>query len=197
MSLNNERLPDPPASGFESDEAAHEYGRQLAMDLVLQHLYHPSTENRRDRKVVKWITRVSLAAAAMLVVGTVFLFQGIYQKTPDAGRWEVEPVTAAEFSVVEPYHVRLDRGELRVPAAPAPRMVTVETGFATVTAMNAEFRIRLVDDPRSPSHSPGPLKVATIEIVSGKVTLTTPQGSIIGKAGETLIAVEGGEPRKE
>ena len=77
------RVSDPPTSGFENDDAAREYGRQLAMDLLLHELHRPVLTQPRSARFA-WLINLSAAAA---VVSPVNLFHFPQAMRPPTTHW--------------------------------------------------------------------------------------------------------------
>ena len=212
MSYGNGRMPDFPEDGFADDEAAREFGRQLAMDLVLEQLYHQGDAEKDGAAEggaapVHWLKLAAPIAAVFVLLGMVQLYRTLDSEAPRSpikpseppgesmGRWAVEPVGEAEFSEAGPFRVRLEDGQLKVPVAPG--LVTVELEHAVVTAHGAEFQIGTTSNlGDNPFPGEDELRVTRVQIVSGTVTIETEVGTLTGEAGEVLEFRDGAPPRK-
>ena len=145
-----------------------------------------------------WLINLGAAAAVVCLLGYTFLWRSLDERALRSKPWAVEASEAAEYTVVEDYRIRLERGELQIPPTPSGESVTVETEFAVATADGSKFNISKESRESSePQPAPLDIQVTTVQVISGSVTLTTPDGTIVGEAGDTLIAEEGKAPRKE
>jgi serpin B len=114
--------------------------------------------------------------------------------------WRAEG-RAAEYEIVEPGLVRLERGELFVESVPveggeAPReTLKIETSAGVATATGTKFYIG--------SHAEAPQKkgatmtrMTRILVVAGMVTLANPMGTVTGGANDLLAAEADAAPVK-
>ncbi len=184
-----------PEEGFgDDDEAAREFGRQVAMDALLRCFYRSENAEKKTTAPMTWITRVATVAAVLMIGATAHLYFNIENKAPSEIAWNVEPRGEAEYAVVEPFRVRLDSGELLVPSHESSPNVLIETEHASATTTGGTFRIRTeIQDNSAPFESE--TRVTRIEVMSGVVTLTTPDGTVVGRAKDVLVAEEGTAPK--
>jgi len=198
MNMNcKERIPDLPEDGFKSDEAAREFGRQLAMDALLTRLPEASAEEPRNVTVAfPSIVRLAAMAAVLMIGVMVLTFLNIEKWTPKAPSWAVEAKGDVEYSELAPYHLKLERGELLVPAASNEQSVVIDTTIAIVNATGAQFTIEAALEP-SPNPQPfeDEVQITRIRVQSGVVTLITPEGSVEGTTGDVLFVAEGMAPK--
>ena len=195
MSQNIDRLPEPPAAGFSDDKEAREYGRQLAMDLLLDRLYRPAPGEAKKRNLSWWFTGAGVAAAvvALMVAGMTWAWLSLDSRQPQSERWNVEPVGEAEFEVLGPRRVMLESGELIVPAN--AEEVVIETEHAVVRAVGAKF---VIESENLASSQPAPMgdkRVTRVRVLSGEVTLKTADEVVIGRANEVLEFEDGKLPK--
>jgi len=123
-----------------------------------------------------------------------------------AAGWRIAPTGAAEFRVLRPDAIRLDRGELFVAAAgdvPAAEPLTIETPAGRVTGQAASFYVgchaddavrsdRVDRDGKNPgSGKERPMKTTMLTrvlVLAGLVTLANVHGEATGRADDLLVA---------
>ena len=152
---------------------------------------------------------VPLAVACSLLIGlSVWLVRHGGLKSPEqhppaalAAGWRIEPTGAAQFQVLAPDCIRLDRGELLVesvalaPEGKRPPLV-VQTPAGKATAVGTRFYIgtHLLEGIERPSlKGPDMANLTRVLVLAGVVTLANAQGSITGEANH-LLAAETGRP---
>lgn len=151
--------------------------------------------------------RVAVVAAtvALLVIGLALLLPHDPEETsaPDRGvrltsGWLVRPTGAAMYDIVDPQHLRLDRGELLVQSdsdgASPSEPLWIETTSATAQADGTEFYI----GAHQPSDSGGAImsQITRVLVLAGTVTLANSAGEVQGQAGDLLRAKEDAAPEK-
>ena len=197
MNSQGDPLLEPPENGFgdDDDEAAREFGRELAMDALLLSLYQ-SSEPRSKIVPFGWVMRVAAVAVVLIIAGMGHLFFSIKNKAPRDSVWKVEPQGPADFAVVEPFFIRLESGELLVPSRSDSTGVTIETPHAIATTNQGTFVI-LTEKRANPDPAPFATEVQTtrIRVLSGVVTVETPDGTISGRKGDVLVVTEGEPPK--
>jgi serine protease inhibitor len=159
-----------PPSG-DDEQARREYGRQLAVDALLEQLLRPAgTETeprtrsageavpRRGRRFL--IAGLALGTAAAAAVAAFLLRPPVAPTDPPPGGeivvvptippppgWDIRPTGEAEFRIEPDGRVRLQRGELRIASVPLPDpaavrvALSIETPEAVATASGTEFLI--------------------------------------------------------
>ena len=168
--------------------------------------------SRRRWRPIAW----AAAASILLAVGAAIWLAGPGEtpKKPEGPSFATVPVRlaslapgwraeghGAEYQIVEPGLVRLERGELFVESAPvepadAPRAtLKIETSAGVATAAETKFYIG--------SHTEAPQKKGTpmtrmtrILVVAGMVTLANPLGTVTGGANDLLAAEPAAAPVK-
>ncbi|MBT8037275.1 MAG: hypothetical protein KJO21_06990 [Verrucomicrobiae bacterium] len=195
MNQSVDRLPEPPAAGFADDEEAREYGRQLAMDLLLHRLHRSSAREDKTRSLRRWIAgaRPAAAAAALMLFGMTWAWLSLDHSKPKQEQWRVEPVGEAEYKVLAPRRVVLESGELIVPAN--AEVVVIETAHAVVSAVGARFVIESESSAPSELAPMGAMSVTRVRVLTGEVTLKTAGGSVVGRANEVLEFEDGKAPK--
>ena len=195
------RVPTSPPDSFENDEDAREFGRQLAIDSILGELYTEDSVEQTD-KVTAFPVWPRIAAAAVVMLGVMVwkFLPGGGQSALAAG-WNVEPVGGAEFSIVDPHKIRLERGELLVfsdAGLPLGQPFTVETSNAVASADGTRFYVGTHEVPESLTTTNTPhsemKKLTRVLILSGTVGLATDAGSAVGNANELLVAENAEKP---
>ncbi|MEO5368293.1 MAG: hypothetical protein H7831_18440, partial [Magnetococcus sp. WYHC-3] len=98
--LEHERVPSPEAD----DDSVREYGRQLAMDSLLEHVFRNTnatraieqTHGEEGRRVWRFVVPLALAASLMVVAGVWWWFS---QQTDGALGLRVAEVQGSGFRV--------------------------------------------------------------------------------------------------
>ena len=118
-----------------------------------------------------------------------------------AAGWRIRATGAAEYHVVKPDHVRLERGELLAESIPPaggdpPRPVlTIDTPAATAAATGTRFYIGV--HTRSSQRKGTPMKPFTrVFVLAGVVALSNSLGSVTGQTNDLLAADTGKAPAK-
>lgn len=120
-----------------------------------------------------------------------------------ASGWRIESTGNAEYRVVKPDCIRLDRGELLVESAPLAdgkrtRLpLTIETPAGKATAAGTRFYIGT--HPLEPVESPkskgtNMTTLTRVLVLAGVVTLANAQGSVTAQANHLLAAEAGKAP---
>ena len=118
--------------------------------------------------------------------------------------WHVTPTGNAEFQMVEPTLVRLERGELLVELTESssptlstvrepPGPLRIETPYGDATAAGGRFYVGMHSPQVATKETAVNAPLIRVLVLSGVVALTTPAGSVEGQAG-TLLAAEPGKP---
>ena len=155
----NARVLPPDAN---DEEALREYGRQLAMDSLMEQVLLHGESNDRPVNLVSLAKRrwrpsvwIPAAAAALLVLAGVSLWKSTNQLPALAKldpRWVLLAANDADYRIIDPNHVELRKGELRFTSL-QPASLIVDTPNARSTAQGTDFLIghHLADD-QSPSN---------------------------------------------
>jgi len=163
----------------------------------------------------RWIAWGAAAAACIVAgVGIWLSWPGKTPQKPDGPSHAMVPVRVAalapgwraegrgaEYEIVEPGLVRLDRGELFVESVPVEEADTqrgtlrIETPAGVATATGTKFYIG--------SHKEAPQKkgaamtnMTRILVIAGMVTLANPLGTVTGEANDLLAAEVDAAPVK-
>jgi serpin B len=121
-----------------------------------------------------------------------------------AGQWQITPTGKADFRVVEPTLVRLDRGELLVESTEEKKSGTrddpekslrIETPHGEAVATGTRFYVG-THRPTEEGESTMLRPLTRVLVLSGVVTLTTALGSVDGTAGDLLAAEPDKAPTK-
>ena len=185
------------------DEAVKEYGRQLAMDSLLNEL--ESTEDIVPFPAQRWTRRAWISASAASVAGMAgfalwkFGNGGTSSGTAPLARidprWILQPASDAEFQILSPTHVKLLRGELRF-SSREPAELLVETPNAKATAQGTDFLIGH-HDPTNPKQDAYEMKTTTrLLVLAGSVALANSQGAESAKANQAIIVKANEAPEK-
>jgi serine protease inhibitor len=209
----NERI-IPPVYGDE--EALREYGRQLAIDSLMQEALLDGEANERPINIVplrqrRWRRRVWIpaAAAALVALAGLSLWKLGNQPATLAAldpRWVLLAATDADYRIIDPNRAELRKGELRFTSL-QPASLVVGTPNATSTAQGTDFLIghHLADSKRpsqdkQDSSSDHPMKQTTnltrLLVFAGTVILATDQGSLAAGPNEAVVAQAGDAPQK-
>lgn len=222
MKTENDRILPPTE---ESDEAMTEYGRQLAMDGLLQELVRrgrpeqAETSDQQEHKAPRRLFYRIAAAAACLLIGLALWLSLVRDRgdlpdplpnppmpvlaaLPLAPGW-VGSSLAADVEIPSPGVVILNRGELHVKSVPmetagAPRIpLEIRTPNATATATGTEFYIGTHEytDERNRGMK-SVMRLTRSLVLSGVVTLATAAGVVSGEANDLLTAEAGKAPVK-
>lgn len=206
---DQERVPTTPPQRFASDEEAREFGRQLAMDALLERALQTAAADSSTVAFPAWrrIPVMITAAAAVLILGAVLL--PLVKNDPDgpgpialATDWQVQPVGAALFSILAPNRVRLEQGELLVFSEETrtdPNPLIIETANAEATATGTRFYVGThtltnTNNPQTTNTTDSTNTPLTrVLVLAGTVTMTTSGGAATATTNE-LIAAKGNEP---
>jgi serine protease inhibitor len=204
-----------PPSG--DDESFRDYGRQVALDSLLELLLReqptatatgePKTTIAAAARPRRWRRWAALCAAisllVLLAVGIRVVLKPhetpIVKREPSrpkallAEPWQIEPTGDAEYEIVDPASIRLARGELRIFTKPtrgaATPKLTVETPEAKAIASGTDFMIG-THKPQNARKEDAMLKPLTrVLVLAGTVTLANAMGNISGGP-DTLLAAE-------
>jgi serine protease inhibitor len=208
----NQRIIAPDSS---DEEALREYGRQLAMDSLMEQVLLDGEAKDRPAKIVplkprRWKPQFWIpAAAALVALAGLSLWKFGNQPSTQAAldpRWELLAATDADYRILEPNRVELRKGELRFTSI-QPASLVVDTPNATSTAQGTDFLIghHLADSqPPSPdqqnTNPDNPIKNTTnltrLLVLAGTVILATDQGSLAAGPNEAVVAQAGDAPQK-
>ena len=117
--------------------------------------------------------------------------------------WRIEPTGKAEYRLLKPDCIQLDRGELLVESVPLAGgeqkrpPLSIETPAGRATAAGTKFYIGThpLEIPESPKSKGNVMTSLTrILVLTGVVTLVNAQGSITGQANHLLAAEAGKAP---
>jgi serine protease inhibitor len=183
----------------------------------------PHRKNRSKNRTRRWMAAV--VAASVLVLLAIGGHLWLTSKTPDhpmsiarteppvplalialAVPWSVEPTGAAEYRVLAPTRIRLDRGELRLVCRSETKggarasELTVVTPFGTATTKgndNIPHKINFLIGTHQPQATlrgvPMFSPLTRVLVLTGTVTLANALGSTSGGPG-TLLAAEAEKP---
>lgn len=212
-----ERIIKPDAN---DEEALREYGRQLAMDsLMEQFLLEENTHDHSNNIVSlgrhRWSAKHWVpAAAAALVVGALSFWK--LGTTPNTmaklePKWILQAANDADYSIIDANRVMLRKGELRFTST-QPASLTVDTPCGTSTAQGTDFLIghhQAESEPFSqsdnnrnnkPSNQNNTMNNKTnytrMLVLAGTVLLATDKGSYAAGPNEAVIAKAGDAPQK-
>jgi len=171
---------------------------------------------RRSRRWWRWQPMALAAAASVLLAVGVAIWLAGPDKAPHgpdgpiaaaplrsaalAPGWRAEQ-RGAEYRIVEPGLVRLERGELfveSVPVAPAdePRgTLKIETAAGVATATGTKFYIGAHADTSQEKGTPM-ARMTRVLVLAGLVTLANPMGTVTGGPDDLLAAEVGAAPVK-
>ncbi|PAW72042.1 MAG: hypothetical protein B9S38_05725 [Verrucomicrobiia bacterium Tous-C4TDCM] len=208
----NERIIAPDSG---DEEALREYGRQLAMDSLMEQVLLDGAAKDSPANIVplgqrRWRPRVWIpAAAALVALAGLSLWKlgdpPVNQATLDP-RWELLAATGADYRILDPNHVELRKGELRFTSL-QPASLVVDTPNGKSTAQGTDFLIghHLAESPppspdKQDSISVDPMKQTTsltrLLVLAGTVILATDQGSLAAGPNEAVVAEAGDAPQK-
>lgn len=189
------------APNSRDEEALREYGRQLAMDSLMEQLLlegeakdHPA--NIVPLKPRRWKPQFWIpAAAALVALASVSLWKFGHPSSSEVTldpRWVLLAASDADYRILDPNHVELRKGELRFTSL-QPASLVVDTPNASSTAQGTDFLI-------GHSISNDPMKQTTnltrLLVLSGTVMLATDQGSLAAGPKEAVVAQTGEAPQK-
>lgn len=201
--MNNLRI-DSPADENDED-ALREYGRQIAMDSLLQEL------SDMDSKVIlrspaQWRRRVWVGAMAASLVGlaSLLIWRGENQQPVTVSldpRWQLTSSQGADYQVISADHVMLRSGELRLTSTqPAP--LKIDTPEAWVEANGTDFFIghhepnQQTNNTTKTNNQMKANSITRLLVLAGSVALITTQGKLVANPNEAAIAEDGKAPVK-
>jgi serine protease inhibitor len=228
--MSNERISHEIAAGGDDERSLREHGRQLAIDSLLEMAFagrgglavRPSRPTRRFRA---WALPAAVAATVLLACGGYVAVRWIGPAGPGpqvvgpfapepilAAGWRVEPTGNADYRVLGPTAIRLDRGELYVestaggdPAGP----LTIETRAGMATAQGARFYVGCHADTGEQERPMTTRRTTTMTdttrtktmltrvlVLAGMVTLANVHGETTGKAEDLLVTKAGAAPER-
>ena len=182
------------------------------------------------RRAIRWAA--GLATAACLLVALAWLLAAGRRNIParPAGSgppqppvqlavgWQVKPTGAADYRVMKPDLIRLDRGELLVESLPLadgkqtrpPLKIETEAGVATAAGTKfyigvhpvrclkrtTDSSVRSTHPTSNPIDSEGVVmtRFTRVLVLAGMVTLANAQGSVTGQPNHLLAAEAGKAP---
>ena len=228
--MSNDRISHEIAAGGGDERSLRDHGRQLAMDSLLEmalagtsgSAVRPSRPTRRFRA---WALSAAVAATVLLACGGYVAVRWIGPAVPGpqvvgpvapepilAAGWRVEPTGKADYRVLGPTAIRLDRGELYVeftaggePAGP----LTIETPAGMATARGTRFYVGCHADTKEeerpmttrrtaamPDTTRTKTMLTRVLVLAGMVTLANVHGETTGKADDLLVAKAGAAPER-
>jgi serine protease inhibitor len=207
MSRPNDHPRVPPSDG--GNELLHDYGRQLAVDSLLELLLTDRTfaANRPRPEICSGrLARQLVALAVAVSLLLIFVISIPRDKRPPlvqenilAAAWRIKPTGAAEYRILEPARIRLDRGELRIystantPGKKTPPILTIETPAGKAVASDTDFFIGTYSPQTKFQGETMHAPLTRILVLSGAVTLANVLGSVSGGP-QSLLAAEPGKP---
>jgi serine protease inhibitor len=209
----NERVIAPDSG---DEEALREYGRQLAIDSLMEQIVLDGQAKDTPAAIVPfgqqhWRPKVWIpaAAAALVAFAGISLWKRMDQPATQATldpRWELLAASDADYRIVDPNRVELRKGELRFTSL-QPASLVVDTPNATSTAQGTDFLIghHLAESqPHSPekhnTNPDNPMKQSTnltrLLVLAGTAILANDQGSLAAGPHEAVVAQAGDAPQK-
>jgi serine protease inhibitor len=236
--FDHPRIPPPGGNG----ESLREYGRQLAIDSLLEMLLKGTEEvvgedqdrgktslrqpprsplPRRPRALKDrtrvWMTAAAAAVLVLLLIGGHFLLRPNRPVPETQGPvvaltapWSIEPTGAAEFRVLSPTRIQLDRGELRLACRAEslqakgvvkPPELIIVTPFGTATAGGDDISPHEIDFFIGTHQLQAALQGASmfsrltrVLVLTGTVTLANALGSTSGGPDNLLAAEQEKKP---
>jgi serine protease inhibitor len=209
----NERIIAPDSG---DEEALHEYGRQLAIDSLMQEALLDGEANEPPVNIVPLGQRrwrpgggIPVSAAALVALAGLSLWKlgnpAATHATLDP-RWELLAASDVDYRILDPNRVELRKGELRFTSL-QPASLIVNTPNATSTAQDTDFLIghHLADNqpPSSDQQNTNPdnpmettTNLTRLLVLAGTVILATDQGSLAAGPNEAVVAQAGDAPQK-
>ena len=115
----------------------------------------------------------------------------------DLAHCEIQRVSDAEYEVLAPRLLRLDRGQVSLRVEPAEAMLVVRTPAAKVTALGTEFSVDVGRRERRERRGGGPARpVTTVAVQVGTVRVQNDHGVETATAGESIVAWSDAAPKK-
>ncbi len=196
------------ASGGTDDQSCHEFGRQLAMDSLLQMTLAGEVVPQRRQKR-NWLMPATAGIAAMLLVSVgVAWYISQRQQAPDlplvvgptdqpllASGWKIKPTGTSKYRVLKPDCIQLDSGELFVESTgDGPRQeLLIQTPECKATATGTQFFIGTYPLNSNQSNGLSMSNLTRVFVLAGMVTLTNGLGSVNGTSHQ-LLAAETNQP---
>jgi len=172
----------------------------------------------RAHRRMPWRVRLSIGAAAAVAACLVFAWIAWFareDKAPDKpgpGRttvtlsadWQVQPTGDAQYEVISPTQIRLDRGELLVQSVSGgepSRGLTVETPAGMVRATGTRFfvgthRLEPFERTKGTAVNHSQRSYTRVLVLAGVVALTNASVTVTGRADDLLAAQTGAKPTK-
>lgn len=193
-----ERINAPDSS---DEEALREYGRQLAMDSLMEQVLLEGEAKDRPAKIValkprRWKPHFWIpAAAALVALASVSLWKFGHPSSTEVTldpRWVLLAASDADYRILDPNHVELRKGELRFTSL-QPASLVVDTPNASSTAQGTDFLIghSISNDPMKQASN-----LTRLLVLSGTVILATDQGILAAGPKEAVVAQTGEAPQK-
>jgi cytochrome c556 len=195
--------------------------RRIRQDVAAGGALQLGPERRWRRR--RWLTVAAATAACVVLAIGVWAFRAAGPKEEPgpgprggarlAAGCRLEPVGPAQYELIAPRRVRLDRGEVYVAVAPSPggEPFVIETAAADVQAVGAHCYVdagrtedgstiiptnELEGDRAMTQSTIKPRWLTTVLIAAGVVQMVSPQGSVTGVQGELLAAEQNTPPKK-
>jgi hypothetical protein len=210
--FDHPRVPPPQ----DDDRSLRDYGRQLAMDSLLEVLLTdrgtsrdaaagtPSSVQPKKRFGGSLHQFAALAAAAALLLLFVLGVPWVKKIPKDhentlTATWRIKPTGAAEYRILSPTRIRLEQGELRIftagipPGKNAASELMVETPSGKAVASGTDFFIGTYQPQATFQGEPMHTSLTRVLVLTGTVTLANALGSVSGGP-QSLLAAEPGKP---
>ncbi|MHC4644419.1 MAG: DUF3160 domain-containing protein [Planctomycetota bacterium] len=154
---------------------------------------------REDKSIHKKAVKsmmAGLAVAAVLVVAAiVVIYQFGNAKSVKLVGCRVYSLRQANYQVLGPRRIALERGEIFVEVCPAEEKVVVETPAGAATALGTKFYVKT--NEREEQEMNKAKFMTTVMVVSGIVQLSNSYGAEKAGSGEVMAAAVDSAPRKQ
>lgn len=216
---DNERVELPGSD----DESLREYGRQLALDSLLELALGNRVVGKtsavparplRSSMRARWQIAVMAVAPVAIVVAVVVLIWLLPKPRPpihqidvaqdvvgpvltQVANWKIESNGPNAFQIIAPRRIRLDSGELHITSAGADDddPLLIETTAGIVTAGQTDCFVGAHEFNSSPIKGPPMLNHLTrVLVFAGIATLANPHGTSSGGPGHLLAAERDNPP---
>jgi len=200
------------------DESLREYGRQLALDSLLDLALGsgaPRADSAVEPRQARFIPRRNWRIAATVAAGVAFLVSAavlIWRPNPakpppvkqidvaqdsakpvvtNVANWKIESTIPGAYEVLGPRRIHLDRGELHIRSADADdgNPLLVETPAGVVTAGQTDCFVGSHKVSSPNAEGPPMLNHLTrVLVLAGIASLANPHGTSSGGPGHLLAA---------
>ena len=216
--MNQDPQNDRVEAPGNDDEALREYGRQLALDSMLDLALGNVAGRASSRTEIrpassalrnKWKTSaIAACCLTALAVAVLLVWQPEPGKPPPAhpidvvddsttlvittvANWRIESNRTGAYQVLGPRRIHLDRGELRINSTDKDDKgpLLVETPAGVVTAGQTDCIVG-VHEARSPNIEGPPMlnHLTRVLVLAGIASLANPHGTTSGGPGHLLAA---------